>query len=1282
MIVAPIPENEAHRLAALASYDILDTLPEDGIDDITRLAAAICGVPISLVSLVDRDRQWFKSKVGLSASETPRDSAFCAHTILNQEPLIVEDTLRDERFHDNPLVSGDPEIRFYAGAPLIVATGERIGTLCVIDREPRQLTSTQLEALRTLARQVVSFLELRRKSGQLERANDALKRATEHLTASEDRFRVLSDAAPVGIYLANRFGERFYTNPAWQKMSGLTLDESLGHGWLRAVHPDDRHRVLVEWNLAADEQREFASEFRFATRDGKERYIVSRATRVEGLPTDQEKWVGSITDITERRRVEVALQQSEEQLQLVLQGSSDGYWDWNVPTGEVHFSGRWASMLGYELGEIEPHVRSWERLVHPDDMPEVTRVLEEHFAGKRDQYETIHRVRTKSGEWKWILDRGKVVARDASGAPLRMAGTHSDVDERKHAEEMLDRFFNLGVDMLCVARTDGFFERLNPAFEEVLGYSDKELLSRPFLDLVHPDDRGRTSLELEKLARGQPTIRFENRYIRKDGAIRWIAWTASPVPESGLIYAAARDVTDARIAAQDLAESEERYRDLFENATDLIQAVNPEGKFVYVNQAWLRTLGYSAAEVSRLTLMDVIHPDSQAHCRDILDRVLCGERIPTMVTEFVTRDGEKRIVEGNVSCRFVDGQATSTRGIFRDVTESLAAERELLRSHEIVHASESAMRSIITNSLSGIVTFSREGLIASVNPAAEAILGYSETELLGRDISRLLPETPEDLEAFVRSAIHEGLGRVRDWELRRGDDRIVSVELALFEFETTEGKHLACNLHDISQRREVEKLKREFVATVSHELRTPLTSIRGSLDLLKGGVFGTLTPQAAEVTAIAHRNTTRLITLINDILDLDRIEGGKLEMNFAAADVQDLVRIAVDSIATFAAEKGIRIVTEAQSGSIHADADRLVQVLVNLLSNAIKFSSPGSEVRLSAARQGEHALFRIEDHGRGIPHEYLERIFDRFQQVDSSDSRSGSGSGLGLAICRAIVEQHKGSIDVTSEVAKGSTFTLRLPLEQTTARAPAIGVLSTSPESRQNLGATLRREGYEVISLETTEQVRTAIEHRSIALLIVERHEDGNWEDVRSRIRTLSGHHDIPVIVVAPAAVTGLWLDENTTVFIPDASESALLEAIRSCVTGEKVQADVVIVEDDDALLAVLRKQLERDGIAARTATSGREALAMIRTAQPRLIVLDIGLPDIDGFDVVAILRGDPALRTLPLLVYTGRYLDGDDRARLTLGPTRFMTKTTADDREFRRLVAELMRQQPEEVRK
>lgn len=237
---------------------------------------------------------------------------------------------------------------------------------------------------------------------------------------------------------------------------------------------------------------------------------------------------------------------------------------------------------------------------------------------------------------------------------------------------------------------------------------------------------------------------------------------------------------------------------------------------------------------------------------------------------------------------------------------------------------------------------------------------------------------------------------------------------------------------DARARREMERIKDELVSIVAHELRTPLTSIRGSLGLLASGRLSADTPQARRMIEIAAQNSDRLVRLVNDMLDLERLESGTLELERTSVEAGVLVRQSVDAVAEQAAMGGVSIITHVEPGLVlFADADRVVQVLINLLSNAVKFSPHGADVHVSAERRGGEALFQVRDQGRGIPGEKLESIFGRFQQVDSSDARDRGGTGLGLAISRSIARQHGGRVWAASEVGRGSTFFLTVPVAST-----------------------------------------------------------------------------------------------------------------------------------------------------------------------------------------------------------------------------------------------------------
>ncbi len=355
-----------------------------------------------------------------------------------------------------------------------------------------------------------------------------------------------------------------------------------------------------------------------------------------------------------------------------------------------------------------------------------------------------------------------------------------------------------------------------------------------------------------------------------------------------------------REAELKLQASEEQHRDLLENANDLIQSVSPDGHFLYVNRAWMETLGYGAGEVSTLRLWDVVKPEVPGDERDPVGSILSGEQEGRLEAIFVTKEGLEIIVEGSVSCRYVDGLPVSARGIFRDITE----------------------------------------------------------------------------------------------------------------------------------RKRAERMIQEFISTVSHELRTPLTSIIASLGLLESGVLKKRPERADELVSVAHRNSKRLLHLINNLLDLQKISAGKMPFTIGTVTVRPVLSEALDDIRAFADTQEIGLTIAEVEGDLQvlADRDRLLQVLNNLLSNAIKFSPDGAEVTVSARRRDDRVMIAVSDQGPGIPEEFRAQLFDRFTQFDSGGKRRAGGSGLGLSIVQGLVEGMEGSVGLESEVGVGTTFEVDLPV--------------------------------------------------------------------------------------------------------------------------------------------------------------------------------------------------------------------------------------------------------------
>ncbi len=320
------------------------------------------------------------------------------------------------------------------------------------------------------------------------------------------------------------------------------------------------------------------------------------------------------------------------------------------------------------------------------------------------------------------------------------------------------------------------------------------------------------------------------------------------------------------------------------------------------------------------------------------------------------------------------------------------------------------------------------------------ILGVAPTEDLGAEqlLDRVHPDDRETVATTMREAIADGDDFEFEVRIVRpaGTERLVEVRGEVVTERQGSPARLVGVMADVSERREIERVKAELVGVVSHELRTPLTAIYGFLELLREGELGALPPEAAELVELAAANADRLIRLLNDILDLERLESGPIDLEWETVDLGVLVGQVVAVMRPQAEEAGVDLVGESVPVRVWADPDRIFQVLVNLVSNAIKFSDPGDVVRVGVEGGDDYARVWVTDEGRGIPLEHQETIFGRFQQVDKADSREKGGTGLGLAICRMIVEQHGGRIGVESRPGEGTTFRFTFPVDQESQEIP------------------------------------------------------------------------------------------------------------------------------------------------------------------------------------------------------------------------------------------------------
>jgi PAS domain S-box-containing protein len=362
--------------------------------------------------------------------------------------------------------------------------------------------------------------------------------------------------------------------------------------------------------------------------------------------------------------------------------------------------------------------------------------------------------------------------------------------------------------------------------------------------------------------------------------------------------------------------------------------------------------------------------------------------------------------------------------------------RAMERALAVVTANEVRIQTILEAAQDAFIGVDLDGSISDWNPQAEKMFGWTKDEAIGRSMAAtVVPERYQQqyrdgLREFRESGKEDFLAKRLERTVVHRDGREITVEVTVGLAGTSDTYFFVIFLHDISDRKAVERMKNEFISTASHELRTPLTSIRGSLGLLTGGAAGAFSPQVKSLLDIANKNSERLVRMINDMLDIEKIESGNMHFALMAQPLLPLVEHAIEATVGYAQQYGVRLElhSDTPDAQVTVDRDRIIQVLVNLLSNAVKFSPAEAAVEVRIAAEAGQVRLSVADRGIGIPQEFRSRIFQKFAQVDSTDSRKKGGSGLGLSICKSIVEQHGGRIDFASEAGCGTEFFFILPL--------------------------------------------------------------------------------------------------------------------------------------------------------------------------------------------------------------------------------------------------------------
>lgn len=696
-MTAPLPPNESRRLEVLRAYDILDSGETGAFDEITALAAQVCGTPVALITLLDGSRQWCKSRINFSREEMPREESFCAHALAGGGLLVVPDALADPRFRDSPLVTGEEGIRFYAGAPL-VASGEILGTLCVMDRVPREMEPPSLLALEVLSRQVMTQIQSLHDVRALKLTEAALIRMLDERELGEDQQRRLVEKLTVAqeIGKVGSWETDVATlQVAWSAQTHRIFETDVevfrpNHpAFLEFVHPDDRDAVEEAFVASLEKTGPCSIQHRIIMPDGRVKHLEERWQTFRGKDGKAERVVGTCQDITARKL-------AEDERDRLFNLSLDMLCVANFKGRFEQVNPAWTECLGWTAEELTSSPMS--EFIHPDDHEATARTREFIVAGNPVRgFE--NRYRRKDGTYRWLS--WNVHPLQGAGRVFSVA---RDVTERKEADEAL----RASEAMMATAQGIAHFgswewDLTQPVREEaILRWSDEmfrimglgenaaEIRHRDFLDLVHVDDRDALALASGRIVRegGEYTIIY--RVIRPDGGERIVHemarvffhdQTGAPLRMVGTTH----DITEKRKAEQTLQESESRFRELADNISEVFWIRDPRnGGVLYVSPAYEKIWGLPCEGLyrSQHTWLDTIHPEDRGRVHTAASRVAGGQY-----------DEIYRIIRPDRTIRWIHDRAYPVReehgevhqmvGTAEDITERKNLEQQFLRAQRM-----------------------------------------------------------------------------------------------------------------------------------------------------------------------------------------------------------------------------------------------------------------------------------------------------------------------------------------------------------------------------------------------------------------------------------------------------------------------------------------------------------------------------------------------------------------------------------------------------------------------
>ncbi|MBN3875417.1 MULTISPECIES: PAS domain S-box protein [unclassified Nostoc] len=1201
------------------------------------------------------------------------------------------------------------------------------------------------------------------------------KQAEAQLLAIANLQQAILDGTDYAIISNNSNGIQTF-NAAAQKMLGYTADEVVRQISPTTFHdPEELNQRAAELSLELGREiapgREFftivtqdgstyENEWTYIRKDGSRFPVFLSVKILQDLEGHNIGFLGIAKDITQQKQIETALRDSELRYAHLAEAAPVAIFRLDAFGNCIYANDRWSEMTGRPTQAALG--MGWLQALHPEDAERLGREwslkFEQEHVNPREFYQSEGRHLRPDGSINWFYVQ-VLPEINTNDTIIGYIGTLTDISDRKQAEQELihnrdlrEAIFHESADAIflvdpqtlltldCNRRAVELFEAVDKA--ELVNINGQTLQLRPF-----------TTSETDAIVRAmlsKGVWSLEIEYVTLQGKIFWGNIAAKPITVAGRTMHLVRitDISERKQAQEALAKYAHEVEDLYNNAPCGYHSLDSEGRLLKVNETELQWLRYTREEMigqtlvsfftqaSRLTFeQNYPHFKEQGSLKDLELDMVCkdGTVFPVLVSATAVKDAE--------------GNYLYSRTTLFDIREQQAALRERKQTAQELEESRKMLQTVLDTFPQRVFWKDRQSRFIGCNPAfirhsqltTDDIIGKTDFELPWAKLAHLY--CADDM--MVMNTRTPKLGYEEPFEGANGEQLWLRTNKVPLTNSAGEVIGILVSHEDITERKQAEaqlrqtneqlananmelaratRLKDEFLANMSHELRTPLNAILGMSEGLQESVFGSINERQVKAIATIERSGRHLLELINDILDLSKIESGKLELQLSDVSVQNLCDISLAFVKQMALKKKIRLINHISDNidSIQVDDRRLRQVLINLLSNAVKFTPErGSitlEVRLEGAGEQEsrgaggagevnsslsslsslssssppNLCFHITDTGIGIAREEIGKLFQPFIQLDSSLNRQYSGTGLGLALVQKIITLHGGTVLVSSEVGKGSCFTVRIPYHtsdnvlrtQVTTSLPSYPLLTENAQvliiedsvaAADQITRYFSDMGMQPIIYSQGEGAVEEVLRVQPAVIILDLQLPNlsGWE-VLNQLKTNPKTKDIPTIIISVVDEHSKGLAQGAFEYLVKPITRAQLQA-----TIEKLQHPtrsdspnlivvpevfldtplILLAEDNQPNIDTMSAYLESRGYHLILANNGQQAIDLVRVQRPDLIVMDIQMPGMDGLEAIRHIRNDQQFAHIPIIALTALAMPGDRETCFAAGANEYLTK-------------------------